>query len=433
VNRNDFSVHYRATSNDWHDKGMQGLVQPGATMEHSHSNGSAKDAPWPGSGPTPVARTFAIATCPPRAANIADNLTVEVIAAPGRKSAIAESRYTVSMLTQDLSGGNLDVQLIVLCPMLNKQWNISDIAAQAGKRVVVTGANSGIGYHTAVTLARKGAQVVFACRDKQRGEEALARLDADSPGAHAALAILDLASLRSVRQFAQRELAQQRPLHILINNAGVMAPPKRLETADGFELQFGTNVLGHFALTALLMPALELAAAESSDRPRIVTIASIAHKRGELDFDDLQSTKQYSPMRSYRQSKLADLIFAFELDRRLRAAHSRVMSVAAHPGVANTNLFRGGDHSAIARALRNLLGQFIGIALNTDYSGALPTLYAATAHDVSGGGYYGPRGFLEARGNRVGAASVAKQARDALTAERLWQVCDDLTHVRFRP
>jgi NAD(P)-dependent dehydrogenase (short-subunit alcohol dehydrogenase family) len=223
---------------------------------------------------------------------------------------------------------------------------------------------------------------VLACRDKQRREGALARLDADSPGAHAALAILDLASLRSVRQFAQRELAQQRPVHILINNAGVMAPPKRLETADGFELQFGANVLGHFALTALLMPALELAATESPDWPRIVTVASIAHKlQGELDFDDLQSTKQYSPMRSYRQSKLADLIFAFELDRRLRAAHSRVMSVAAHPGVANT----------------------------------------------------GPQGFLETRGTRVGAASVAKHARDALTAQRLWQVCDDLTDVRFRP
>jgi NAD(P)-dependent dehydrogenase (short-subunit alcohol dehydrogenase family) len=310
---------------------------------------------------------------------------------------------------------------------MNKQWNISDIPTQAGKRVVITGANSGIGYQSAVTLARKGAQVVLACRDKHRGEEALARLKAGSPGAHAEFAILDLASLRSVRQFAQRELAEQRPVHILINNAGVMAPPRRLETADGFELQFGTNVLGHFALTALLMPALELAGGESADRPRIVTIASIAHKQGELDFDDLQSTKQYSPMRSYRQSKLADLIFAFELDRRLRAAHSRVMSVAAHPGVANTNLFRGGDRSAISRALRNLLSQFIGIALNTDFSGALPTLYAATAHDVSDGGYYGPRGFLEARGNWVGAASVAKQARDASTAERLWQVCDDLT------
>jgi NAD(P)-dependent dehydrogenase (short-subunit alcohol dehydrogenase family) len=315
---------------------------------------------------------------------------------------------------------------------MKKQWRKSDLGAQVGKRVLVTGANSGIGYRTALALARKGAQVVLACRDTERGKEALARLDGDAPGTRAELAILDLASLPSVRQFAQRELAQRRPIDILINNAGVMAPPKRLESAEGFELQFGTNVLGHFALTALLMPALERAASESPDRPRIVTICSIAHKRGQLDFDDLQCTTKYSPMRSYRQSKLANLMFSFELDRRLRAAQSRVISVAAHPGVANTNLFRNGDHSAIARALRNLVSQFIGIVLNTDSLGALPTLHAVTAHDVSGGDYYGPQGFLEVRGSRVGAASVAKQARDALTAARLWQVCEELTHVPFR-
>ncbi|SMG48849.1 oxidoreductase [Paraburkholderia susongensis] len=316
---------------------------------------------------------------------------------------------------------------------MRNPWTISDIPPQIGKRVLITGANSGIGYHAALTLARKGAQIVLACRDRQRGEAALARLHAGAPDARAELAILDLASLAAVRQFAQSELAAQRPIHILINNAGVMAPPERLETADGFELQFGTNVLGHFALTALLMPALERAAAESPDRPRIVTIASIAHKQGQIDFNDLQAKKAYSPMRSYRQSKLADLMFAIELDRRLRAARSRVMSVAAHPGVANTNLFRSGNHSAISGAIRGLLGHFIGAALNTDRAGALPTLYAATSPNVSDGGYYGPQGLLETRGSVIGEANIATQAKDAATAGRLWQVCEELTQIRFRP
>src|ERR1700744_3682936 len=176
---------------------------------------------------------------------------------------------------------------------MSEKCKAADIPSLAGKRVLITGANSGIGYHAALKLARKGAQVMLACRDRQRGEAALARLDADSPSAHTELVIFDLASLASVRNFAEQELQKRRPLHILINNAGVMAPPKRMETADGFELQFGTNVVGHFALTALLMPALEQAAAESTDRPRIVTIASIAHKQGRLNFGDLQSTRNY--------------------------------------------------------------------------------------------------------------------------------------------
>jgi NAD(P)-dependent dehydrogenase (short-subunit alcohol dehydrogenase family) len=314
---------------------------------------------------------------------------------------------------------------------MSEKWKAADIPSLAGKRVIITGANSGIGYHAALKLARKGAQVVLACRDRQRGEDALARLHADSPGTHTDLAILDLASLSSVRDFAQQELAQHRPLDILVNNAGVMAPPKRLQTADGFELQFGTNVLGHFALSALLMPALEQAASASPDRPRIVTLASIAHKRGQLNFDDLQSTKTYSPMRAYQQSKLADLIFAFELDRRLRAANSRIMSIAAHPGVASTNLFKAGDHSSLEKTLRNLLGHAIGIVLNTDSEGALPTLYAATAPGVEDGGYYGPQGFQEMRGDDVDRAIVAPQARDLSAATRLWQTCEDLTGIKF--
>ncbi len=314
---------------------------------------------------------------------------------------------------------------------MSKSWQAADIPSLAGKRVLITGANSGIGYHAALKLARKGAQVVFACRDQKRGEAAIARLHADSPGAHAELLVLDLASLASVREAAAKELAQGRPLHILINNAGVMTPPKRLETADGFELQFGTNVLGHFALTALLMPALQTAADGSVERPRVVNIASIAHKRGKINFDDLHSTRSYSPMGAYQQSKLANVLFTFELDRRLRAAKIPVMSVAAHPGVAETNLFRAGDYHPVEKAVRNVVGHIIGIALNTDSEGALPTLYAATSADAQDGGYYGPDGFQEMRGDKVIAAQIASQARNTETAARLWRTCEDLSGIRF--
>lgn len=314
---------------------------------------------------------------------------------------------------------------------MSKPWKAADIPSLAGKRVLITGANSGIGYQAALKLARKGAQVVFACRDPKRGEAAIARLHADSPGAHAELLVLDLASLSSVREAAAKELAQQRPLHLLINNAGVMTPPKRLETAEGFELQFGTNVLGHFALTALLMPSLQRAADGSSERSRVVNIASIAHKRGKINFDDLQSTRSYSPMGAYQQSKLANVLFTFELDRRLRAAKIPVMSVAAHPGVAETNLFRAGDYHPVEKAIRNLLGHVIGIALNTDAEGALPTLYAATAADARDGGYYGPDGFQEMRGDNVIEAKIAPQALNSETATRLWRTSEDLTGIRF--
>jgi NAD(P)-dependent dehydrogenase (short-subunit alcohol dehydrogenase family) len=310
---------------------------------------------------------------------------------------------------------------------MRKEWTHHDIAPQNGRRVIITGANSGIGYHTAAVLARHGAEVVLACRDQQRASDALARLRETSPGARFEIASLDLASLASVRAFAERELARQRPLDVLVNNAGVMAPLQRRETADGFELQFGTNVLGHFALTALLMPALERAASEAAARPRVVTIASIAHKTGRIDFDDLQATRRYRPMVTYRQSKLADLMLALELDRRLRARGSRVMSVAAHPGVANTNLFRD-DNATITRAPRAALGALIGMLANSDFDGALPTLYAATSPDVIDGGYYGPLGVFEARGERVGPAQIAPAARNEADARRLWQVCESLTN-----
>lgn len=314
---------------------------------------------------------------------------------------------------------------------MSKTWTLADIPSQAGKRILITGGNSGIGYHAAFTLARKGAHVILACRDRRKGEAALARLDSEAPGTGTELAILDLGSLDSVRDFAAHQLELGRPLNILINNAGVMTPPKRQETADGFELQFGTNVLGHFALTGLLLPLLQQAAAESSEPPRIVTIASIAHKRGRLNFDDLQYQQNYAPMKSYQQSKLANLMLALEMDRRLRTADSTILSVAAHPGVANTNLFQTGQRSALESVARRVMGHLIGAFLNTDAEGALATLYAATSPEITGGGYYGPLGFQEMCGDEIGPAKIAPQANDRAAAARLWDVCEELTGVQF--
>jgi NAD(P)-dependent dehydrogenase (short-subunit alcohol dehydrogenase family) len=314
---------------------------------------------------------------------------------------------------------------------MSEPWQAGDIPSQTGRRYIITGGNSGIGYHTALKLVRKGADVVLASRDRARGEAAIARLREEAAGKHAELELLDLASLASVRQFADRELARTRPLHVLINNAGVMTPPRRKETADGFELQFGTNVLGHFALTGLLLPAIEASVQASGERPRVVTIASIAHKRGRLNFGDLQSMHSYSPMGAYQQSKLANVMLALELSRRFCAARIPLISVAAHPGVAETNLFKSQDYSAVERAARTVVSHAIGTFLNTDSEGALPTLYAATSPDVVSGGYYGPQGFQEMRGEVVGPAQISPAARNEADAAKLWGICEELTGVRY--
>jgi NAD(P)-dependent dehydrogenase (short-subunit alcohol dehydrogenase family) len=291
---------------------------------------------------------------------------------------------------------------------MKKDWTPRDIPRQDGKRAIVTGANSGIGFHTALELARAGAEVVLAVRDASRGAEALAKMVEQAPGAKLTVEELDLAALASVRAFAAR---CRDPLHILVNNAGVMALPQRETTGDGFERQMATNHLGHFALTGLLFPLLRAART-----PRVVTISSGVAPMGKVDLANLQSEVSYSPMRTYATTKLANLLFMMELQR--RAGPLGLVSVAAHPGSTITNLQR----FAFRRTTR-ILGQ------SAD-QGALPSLYAAVAEDVRGGTYYGPRHLFGLFGPPA-VVSLPRAALDASLAARLWSRSEELTGVSY--
>lgn len=304
-------------------------------------------------------------------------------------------------------------------------WSATDIPDQAGRTVVVTGANSGLGYHASAELARRGARVVMACRDAGRGAEALARLRTVAPTAHVVVEALDLASLASVRDFSDR-LSEQFPdgIDVLLNNAGVMATPPR-KTADGFELQLGTNHLGHFALTGLVLPLL-------LRRPgaRVVTVSSQAHRMGRIDFSDLMSERGYQKWRVYGQSKLANLLFAFELGRRAQAAGLDLVSAAAHPGYANTNLQSVGPRMAGNSVMEKLTGVANVLFGQPAAMGALPELYAATMPDVRSGEYFGPGGFAEWRGAPKRVAPSAA-AGDLSVAQRLWEESERLTGVTY--
>jgi NAD(P)-dependent dehydrogenase (short-subunit alcohol dehydrogenase family) len=305
---------------------------------------------------------------------------------------------------------------------MSDKWTVDRIPDQTGRTAVVTGANSGLGLVTARELARKGANVVLACRNLEKGESARSECGAQAPDANLELEELDLASLDSVRGFAERFRARHQGLDLLINNAGVMATPRR-STADGFELQFGTNHLGHFALTALLIGELE-----GREDARVVTLSSGAHRIGRIAFDNLGGDRRYFRWRAYGQSKLANLLFALELDRRLRAAGSTVKSLAAHPGYSATNLqFAGppGVDAAVMKVSNRLLAQ-------SDEMGALPTLYAATEPGLEGGTFCGPDGFAEQRGHPKPVAPSGA-ARDEQVARRLWEVSEEMTGVRFEP
>jgi NAD(P)-dependent dehydrogenase (short-subunit alcohol dehydrogenase family) len=303
---------------------------------------------------------------------------------------------------------------------MSDKWSSEQIPDQRGRTAIVTGANSGLGLVTARELARHGASVVLACRNLEKGEEALHGIEASMPGAQTELAELDLGSLASVESFAEGFRSSHDGLDLLINNAGVMAPPRR-QTADGFELQLGTNHLGHFALSGRLIALMEGRA-----DARVVTLSSNAHKMGRIDFDDLQSERRYKRWGAYGQSKLADLMSALELDRRLRAAGSTIKSVAAHPGYASTNL-----QTAAPPALDRLVMTFTNliVAQSADM-GALPSLYAATYPDLEGGSYVGPDGIGEFRGHPH-VVSPNRAALDEQVAERLWSVSEELTGVKF--
>ena len=294
------------------------------------------------------------------------------------------------------------------------KWTHDRIPDQTGRTAVVTGSNTGIGFETAATLAAKHAAVVLACRDRQKADDAIRRIRARTPSARLELIELDLASLASVNRFADAFRADHDRLDLLINNAGVMIPPFAL-TEDGFELQFGCNHLGHFALTGRLVDLLE-----ATPGARVVNVASLAHRYGAMDFDNLNAEKGYDKMKAYGQSKLANLLFTSELRRRLERAGSGLMATAAHPGWTGTDLQR---HSAFIMLANRFFAQ-------TPPLGALPTLRAATDPEAAGGDYYGPRGFLEMRGypKKVGAAPAAANDVDA---RRLWQVSEELTGVAF--
>ena len=297
--------------------------------------------------------------------------------------------------------------------MTKTRWTAEQIPDQEGRTFVVTGANSGLGYETARALAAKGARVVLTARNAERGRAALAKIRVEYPNADLELASLDLADLDSVRAFAA---GLDEPVDVLVNNAGVMMPPRTL-TKQGFESQFATNHLGHFALTGLLLERI---------RERVVTVTSGLHRRGTIQFDDLTGERVYSPVDAYAQSKLANVLFALELDRRVRAAGSSLVSAYAHPGYSATNLQSSGPTGLLNLLMKpaNLL-----VAQSAE-QGALPQLYAATAGDVTGGDFFGPDGLGEMRGYPKRVQPVSS-ATDPETAERLWKVSEELTGVSY--
>jgi NAD(P)-dependent dehydrogenase (short-subunit alcohol dehydrogenase family) len=301
------------------------------------------------------------------------------------------------------------------------KWTLNDMPRQDGRAAIVTG-TGGIGFEVAQALARAGAEVVVAGRDPGKGADAVARIRSEVPAAKVRFSALDLASLASIARFAELLRGEQRQVDLLVNNAGVMVPPERRETADGFELQFGTNHLGHFALTGQLLPLLQASAGA-----RVVSVSSVAARTGSVDWDDWNARGGYDAMPVYARSKIACLMFAFELERRSAAAGWNIHSIAAHPGVARTELLHNGPgRGSMHSRVRSLLPFLFQPAAQ----GALPLLFAATSSDAEAGGYYGPGRLGETRGHPT-KAKVPAQALGEAAAEQLWSLSQHATGVRF--
>jgi NAD(P)-dependent dehydrogenase (short-subunit alcohol dehydrogenase family) len=304
-------------------------------------------------------------------------------------------------------------------------WTTADLPQLTGRSALITGANSGLGFETALALAGCGAQVTMAVRDQVKGEQAAAEIRRAHPESSVEIALLDLASLTSIREFAgQWSLAHPDGLDLLINNAGVMAIPHR-RTAEGFELQIGTNHLGHFALTGLLLPALV-----ARHRSRVVNVSSFAHRMGRMNFDDLMGERRYRAWGAYGQSKLANLLFTSELQRRLDLAHLSVKAMAAHPGYAHTNLQSASARMKGQTFQARMTDKTNDLLAQSAAMGALPTLFAATAPGLPGDSFVGPNGFLEMRGypHLVGRSARASDIADAAL---LWTASEELTGVTY--
>lgn len=305
-----------------------------------------------------------------------------------------------------------------------------DVPDLRGRFAVVTGANSGLGFGLAKRLAAAGADVAMAIRNRAKGEQAIAEIRRQVPQAKLTIKQLDLSSLQSVAALAEELAAEGRPIDILINNAGLMTPPHRQQTDDGFELQFGTNHLGHFALTGRLLSLLRAAGSA-----RVVTVSSLAATQGNLDFGDVNAERGYKPMYSYGVAKLAQLMFAVELDRRSREGGWGLMSNAAHPGLSKTNLLSGASYGRTAPTLQarftRLTWRLLPFMWLDIDEGIKPTLYGAVSPDAQGGRYYGPRGFYETVRGGVTFAGVPRLARSGPDMRGLWQLSERLTGVSY--